>query len=210
MRYYLIFLVLLSFNLSAKIPELISQVKQSDGFVEGHIEKINLSESESELVLKLRASHGLAMPMTEKIEIKVDRRLKHKLGEHVLFFFKQQGSTVHSNFGKMSKFYIKKIGGVKVLLNPYRRDTQMNLASFYEMVEAKLQRKIYFTESSLMAQKRFKRDVLKQKMARNLGRSLASTKDINHSHQSLHALWLVLVLGILGFVKRAFRVKAKS
>ena len=204
------------------------QLKTSSGLVEGTVISVTSELLDGEIVSKVEIlpDRWMNLSVDDSVvelhfpggilgnkALKVEGAPKFIIGEKVVVFTnKFKNKNWISNLG-LGKFSIKTIGQTSVMVNQifpgHPEVSQMKMKSFYELskwVKKKDFKLRYKDKYELSSEK----EIHLRRKARIKGRSLASIQN-NQKENVTHkfpAIWLVLLLGLLGFAFGMLRNKS--
>lgn len=201
------------------------QIKESQGIIEGVVERIEFLDGEdgrieTKVVIFTNKWIGVT-PQEESYtevfypggrigdkEYKVEGAPKLNVGENVVLFTRTHNKKNYIQNLGLGKFSIKKYGNKKIMVNQifpsYPNVGQMGLKQFYGLAEwvKKEKFKERFKDKFEVEQER---KAVMSKRKKLATRSIASVIPEESNKKSI--VWLILVLGLLGIVSQFLRKK---
>lgn len=229
MRFFCLALVFISISTGSLATTFIpvsikKQIKESGKIVEGRVISQEAKREKGMIVssIQLLADKWVGIQMDSDIinvhfpggqmgdEVyKVEGSPEFELGEKVvLMLVEQDGKFWVNNLG-LGKYSIRSLGKQDVLVNQifpnHPKVGQISVDKFHRLTE-------WVTKKKFKERFKDKYEINKDKaqrsrvMHRNLGRSVASFEDVSRGEkESIPAIWLVFILGILGGIVRIIR-----
>lgn len=209
-NYSLFFILTIALHcLSLKADTLSSALIGSDGVISGHVEE----QLVNGVVIKASRWVGDLPSYDYRFRILHEADAKFEVGEHVVIMVKLKDGVIKLHEHDLNKFTVRRVGATRIIVNNNSKidplERQYKLNSFFKIVEAVKQQKFLVAKEDyqdLLTKKKHQLNYQKKKPKAGRGIASVTTKpQANSNHMS--ALWLLLILGLLGTVVKTFYKK---